>query len=192
MKFNKRAKEHVNDIIKYIISLGGEKICEAASGTIYCELSPIKKIRIADHLSSKRKTDCLQVIIQKEGKRYKYICILNRNILLLSNVGQVKQWIRDIQFVINVITITGHPLCCEDDNRLAAIKNDLKCKDDKLHANKEEIERLNTQIEKYIDKYHSACEYHNKWQKSESENKKLQKQLKELYIWKSHFNDGCV
>ena len=105
MKFNKIAKEHVNDIIKYIVSLGGKKICEAASGTIYCELTPIKKIRIADHLSSKGKTDYLHIIIQKEGKRYKYICILNRNILLLSNTGQVKQWIRTTSTFVVVITI---------------------------------------------------------------------------------------
>lgn len=192
MKFNKRAKEHVNDIIKYIVSLGGKKVCEAASGTIYCELSPIKKIRIADHLSSKSKTDCLQVIIQKEGKRYKYICVLNRNILLLSDAGQVKQWIRDIQFVLYVITINGYTLCCEDDNKMAAIKKDVKDKDYKLQANKKEIERLNkiisekdTQMEKYIDKYHSACEYHNKWQQAQSQinnlHKKLEKILHENY-----------
>ena len=55
MKFNKRTKEHVNGIIKYIVSLGGKKVCEAASGTIYCDLTPIKKIRIADHYSKRRK-----------------------------------------------------------------------------------------------------------------------------------------
>ena len=140
MKFNKRAKEHVNDIIKYIVSLGGKKVCEAASGTIYCELTPIKKIRIADHLSSKGKTDYLHIIIQKEGKRYKYICILNRNILLLSTTGQVKQWIRDIQFVIN-----GFSVHCDDD-KINSMKNDIVSKDCKLLNNKKEIERLNKKI----------------------------------------------
>ena len=187
MKLNKRAKEHVNDIIKYIVSLGGRKVYEAASGSIYCELLPIKKIRIADHLSSKGKTDYLHIIIQKEEKRYKYICILNRNILLLSNVGQVKQWIRDIQFVLNVITINGFTLHCIDDDKINSMKKDIVAKDSKLLNNKKEIERLNmiisekdAQIKKYIDRYHSACEYHNKWQESQSQANRFHKQIEKL------------
>lgn len=186
MKFNKIAKEHVNDIIKYIVSLGGKKVCEAASGTIYCELTPIKKIRIADHLSSKGKTDYLHIIIQKEEKRYKYICILNRNILLLSNTGQVKQWIRDIQFVLNAFAINGFSLHYDDD-KINSMKKDIVSKDCKLLNNKKEIERLNriisvknVQIEKYIDRYHSACEYHNKWQESQAQANKYHKQIEKL------------
>jgi len=187
MKFNKRAKEHVNDIIKYIVSLGGKKICEAASGTIYCELPPIKKIRIADHLSSKGKTDYLHIIIQKEGKRYKYICVLNRNILLLSNVGQVKQWIRDIQFILNIITVNEFSLHYIDDDKINSMKNDIITKDCKLLNNKKEIERLNriiskkdAQINKYIDKYHAMSEYHNKWQEVQSQANRFHKQIEKL------------
>ena len=123
----------------------------------------------------------MQIIIQKEGKKYKYICVLNRNILLLSNTGQVKQWIRDIQFVINGFSLHG------DDDKINSMKNDIVSKDCKLLNNKKEIERLNriisvknVQIEKYIDKYHSACEYHNKWQDSQAQANKYHKQIEKL------------
>ena len=75
----------------------------------------------------------MQIIIQKEGKKYKYICVLNRNILLLSNIGQVKQWIRDIQFVINGFSLHG------DDDKINSMKNDIVSKDCKLLNNKKEI-----------------------------------------------------
>ena len=105
MKFKRKTREHVNDITKYIESLGGKKNTEASSGSIYYDLSPIKKIRIADHLSSKNRTDYLQIIVQKEKRYHKYICIFCRNIVIYGNVGQVKQWIRDIYFTFNVISI---------------------------------------------------------------------------------------
>jgi len=187
MKFNKRAKEHVNDIIKYIVSLGGKKVCEASSGTIYCELSPIKKIRIADHLSSKGHTECLNIILQKEGNRYKYVCVLNRNLMILSNVGQVKQWIKTIQFILYIFTINGYTLYRVDDDKINFLKKDILIKDCKLLNNKKEIEKLNNiisekdaQITKYIDKYHRACEYHNKWQEAQSQANRLHKQLEKV------------
>jgi len=187
MKFEKVAKEHVNDIIKYIVSLGGKKVCEAASGTIYCELSPIKKIRIADHLSSKGKTEYLHIIVQKEGNRYKYICVLNRNLMILSDVGQVKQWIKNMQFVMQVFTINGYTLHHVDDDKIDLLKKDIQLKDTKLLNNKKEIEKLNKiisekdeQITKYVNKYHEACEYHNRWQTAQAKANKLHTQLQKV------------
>ena len=192
MKFEKIAKEHVNDIIKYIVSLGGKKVCEAASGTIYCELSPIKKIRIADHLSSKGKTEYLHIIIQKEGNRYKYICVFNRNLMILSDVGQVKQWIKNMQFVMQVFTINGYTLHHVDDEKINSLKKDIMLKDAKLLSNKKEIEKLNKiisekdeQITKYVKKYHEACEYHNRWQTAQAKANKLHNQLQKV-LQKNH------
>ena len=85
--------------------------------------------------------------------------------MLLSNTGQVKQWIRDIQFVIN-----GFSLHCDDD-KINSMKNDIVSKDCKLLNNKKEIERLNkiiavknVQIEKRKKRFVKYAENSNLWQ----------------------------
>ena len=49
--------------------------------------------------------------------------------------------------------------------------------------------QVNKKLHQKVD---NLTQYHNMWQTVSSENIKLQKQLKELYIYKSHFNDGTV
>lgn len=195
MKFEKKAKEHVNDIVKYIESLGGVKTCTASSGSVYCELSPIKKIRIADHLSSKSKFEYLHIIIQKENRRYKYICIFCRNIIILSNVGQVKQYIKNIYFVFNTLYLTGFKIEAISDLKIESIKNDILIKDNKLRENKKEIDKLNNiikskdeQIAKIKKQLETASTYHNKWQQAESTANKLHKKVEKL-LEKLHEQD---
>ena len=106
--------------------------------------------------------------------------------LYLYELNSVKQWIRDIQCVLNAFAINGFSVNCDDD-KINSMKKDIASKDCKLLNNKKEIERLNkiisvknVQIEKYIDKYHSACEYHNKWQESQSQANRYHKQMEKL------------
>lgn len=187
MKFKKKTREHVNDICKFIESLGGEKRTEATSGSIYYDLSPIKKIRIADHLSSRNRTDYLQIIIQKEKKYHKYICVFCRNIVIYGNVGLVKQWIQNIYFTFNVISINGYTFNSMDDTKYEAIKKDVNKKDSKLCENKKEIEKLNhqitdkdKQIESLKEKIKNLSKYHNMWQEAESKANKLHKKVEKL------------
>lgn len=187
MKFEKKAKEHINDIIKYIESIGGRKINVSSTGSIYCELSPIKKIRISDHLSSKAKFDYLHIIIQKENRRYKYICIFCRNILLFSNVGQVKQYLKNVYFIFNTIYLTGFKFEAISDAKLESIKCDVATKDNKLRENKKEIDKLNNiikskdeQIAKLKKQIEKASVYHNKWQQAESTANNLHKKVEKL------------
>lgn len=197
MKFKKKTREHVNDIGKFIESLGGVKTSEAESGSIYYHLPPIKKIRIADHLSNKGHTEYLQIIIQKEKRYHKYICVFCRNILIFGNVGLVKQWISNIYFIFTVISINGHKLFGMEDTKYEAIKKDVELKDAKLSLNKKEIENLTNaierkdkQIESLKDQIKNLSKYHNMWQEAESKANSLHKSVEKLLKQKHNENFG--
>ena len=50
---------------------------------------------------------------------------------------------------------------------------------------------ISKQVNKKLrEKIDNLTKYHNMWQTLTSENNKLKKQLKQFYIYKSHFNDG--
>lgn len=199
MKFEGQEKEYVDQIINHIESLGGNLIKECKGGSIYYSLGHIEHIRISDHISLKSGINKLDIIL----KDNQFICIYHRDIKILSKVIEVKQWIEDMKFSIGLFS-----MYLEDniDKEVVKLKKEINIKINKIEQltkenkdlhrkvdeNNKSLAKKDRQLEDKINKLIRANEWHNKWQELESENKKLQKQLKELYIWKSHFNDGCI
>lgn len=199
MKFEGQEKEYVDQIINHIESLGGNLIKECKGGSIYYSLGRIERIRISDHISLKSGINKLDIIL----KDNQFICIYYRDIKILSKVIEVKQWIEDMKFSIDLFS-----MYLEDniDKEVTKLKKEINIKINKIEQltkenkdlhrkvdeNNKSLAKKDRQLEDKINKLIRANEWHNKYQESESENKKLQKQLKELYIWKSHFNDGWV
>ena len=74
MKFTGKSREQTRIIIKHIESHGGKLQKECPGGSIYCSLNAIRQIRISDHIALKGDIDRIDIIIQKEKNKFKYIC----------------------------------------------------------------------------------------------------------------------
>lgn len=213
MKLTGKAREQAKVIIKHIESLGGQLQKECPGGSIYCSLNAIRQVRISDHIALKGDVDRIDIIIQQEKNTFKYVCIYYRNMVIYDNIGKVKQWIENLEFVVNVVLMnmaTTNIVNKRDyEKQIDTLKKEITLKENKAIEYKREIEELkkikkengkllteNINIKnhekKLRKKIDNLTQYHNMWQTVSSENRKLQKQLKELYIYKSHFNDGTV
>jgi DNA repair exonuclease SbcCD ATPase subunit len=211
MKLTGKAREQAKVIIKHIESLGGKLQKECPGGSIYCSLNAIRQVRISDHIALKGDIDRIDIIIQQEKNTFKYVCIYYRNMVIYDNIGKVKQWIENLEFVINVVLMNMATSSIVNkrnyEKQIDTLKKEITLKENKAIEYKKEIEELkqirkeklklqteNTNIKnhekKLRKKIDNLTQYHNMWQTVSSENRKLQKQLKELYIYKSHFNDG--
>lgn len=206
MKLTGKSRTYANKLINHIESLGGKLQKECPGGSIYCSLEGLRQVRISDHIALKGDIDRIDIVIQKEKDKFKFICIYYRNIVIYDNVGRVKQWLEDLEFTIKIVLMnmaTNTMVNKRDyEQKIDKLKKEITLKDIKAVEYKKEIENLkeikkqydplvnkNKQLRKKVDK---LSEYHNLWQTVTSENKKLHKQLKELYIYRSHFNDGEV
>ena len=133
--------------------------------------------------------------------------------VIYDNIGKVKQWIENLEFVINVVLMNMATSSIVNkrnyEKQVDTLKKEITLKENKAIEYKKEIEELkkikknydnavhevnvSKQVNKKLrQKVNNLTQYHNMWQTVSSENIKLQKQLKELYIYKSHFNDGTV
>ena len=133
--------------------------------------------------------------------------------VIYDNIGKVKQWIENLEFVINVVLMNMATSSIVNkrnyEKQVDTLKKEITLKENKAIEYKKEIEELKKIKKNYDNLVHEASvskqvnkklrqkvdnltQYHNMWQTVSSENRKLQKQLKELYIYKSHFNDGTV
>ena len=133
--------------------------------------------------------------------------------VIYDNIGKVKQWIENLEFVINVVLMNMATSSIVNkrnyEKQVDTLKKEITLKENKAIEYKKEIEELKKIKKNYDNVVHEAnvskqinkklrqkvdnlTQYHNMWQTVSSENIKLQKQLKELYIYKSHFNDGTV
>ena len=133
--------------------------------------------------------------------------------VIYDNIGKVKQWIENLEFVINVVLMNMATSSIVNkrnyEKQVDTLKKEITLKENKAIEYKKEIEELKKIKKNYDNAVHEAnvskqvnkklrqkvnnlTQYHNMWQTVSSENIKLQKQLKELYIYKSHFNDGTV
>ena len=133
--------------------------------------------------------------------------------VIYDNIGKVKQWIENLEFVINVVLMNMATSSIVNkrnyEKQVDTLKKEITLKENKAIEYKKEIEELKKIKKNYDNAVHEAnvskqinkklhqkvdnlTQYHNMWQTVSSENRKLQKQLKELYIYKSHFNDGTV
>ncbi len=210
MKLTGKSREQARIIIKHIESLGGKLQKECPGGSIYCSLNAIRQVRISDHIALKGDIDRIDIIIQKERNSFKYVCIYYRNIIIYDNIGKVKQWIENLEFVINIVLMHMATTSIIDkrnyEQKYDILKNEITLKDNKIIEYKKEIEELKKIKKNYDNAVHEAnvskqvnnklrqkvdnlTKYHNMWQTLESENKRLRKELKELYIYKSHFSD---
>lgn len=211
MKLTGKAREQARIIIKHIESLGGKLQKECPGGSIYCSLDAIRQVRISDHIALKGDIDRIDVIIQQEKNSFKYVCIYYRNMVIYDNIGKVKQWIENLEFTIKIVLMnmaTNSIVNKRDyEEQIDKLKKEITLKENKAIEYKKKIEELKNIKKNYDNVVHEAnvskqvnkklrekienlTKYHNMWQTVVSENNKLKKQLKQFYIYKSHFNDG--
>ena len=211
MKLTGKAREQARIIIKHIESLGGKLQKECPGGSIYCSLNAIRQVRISDHIALKGDVDRIDIIIQQERNTFKYVCIYYRNMVIYDNIGKVKQWIENLEFVINVVLMNMATSSIVNkrnyEQQIDTLKKEITLKENKAIEYKKEIEDLKKIKKNYDNVVHEAnvskqvnnklrqkvdnlTKYHNMWQTACAENRKLQKQLKQYYIYRSHFNDG--
>ena len=211
MKLTGKAREQARIIIKHIESLGGKLQKECPGGSIYCSLDAIRQVRISDHIALKGDIDRIDVIIQQEKNSFKYVCIYYRNMVIYDNIGKVKQWIENLEFTIKIVLMnmaTNSMINKRDyEEQIDKLKKEITLKENKSIEYKKKIEELKKIKKNYDNVVHEAnvskqvnkklrekidnlTKYHNMWQTVVSENKKKKKQLKQFYIYKSHFNDG--
>ena len=211
MKLTGKAREQAKIIIKHIESLGGKLQKECPGGSIYCSLNAIRQVRISDHIALKGDIDRIDIIIQPEKASFKYVCIYYRNMVIYDNIGKVKQWIENLEFVINVVLMNMATSSIVNkrnyEQQIDTLKKEITLKENKSIEYKKEIEelkeakkerdKLKVQLnncknheKKLRNKIDKLTEFHNLWQSVSSENRKLQKQLKQYNIYRSHFNDG--
>ena len=211
MKLTGKAREQARIIIKHIESLGGKLQKECPGGSIYCSLNAIRQVRISDHIALKGDVDRIDIIIQQERNTFKYVCIYYRNMIIYDNIGKVKQWIENLEFVINVVLMNMATSSIVNkrnyEQQIDTLKKEITLKENKAIEYKKEIEELKKIKKEYDklkvqannfknhekklrDKIGKLTEYHNLWQSVSADNRKLQKQLKQYYIYRSHFNDG--
>lgn len=211
MKLTGKAREQARLIIKHIESLGGKLQKECPGGSIYCSLNAIRQVRISDHIALKGDIDRIDVIIQPEKNTFKYVCIYYRNMVIYDNIGKVKQWIENLEFTIKIVLMnmaTNSMINKRDyEEKIDKLKKEITLKENKALEYKKKIDELNKIKKNYDNVVHEAnvskqvnkklrekvnnlTKYHNMWQTVTSENNKLKKQLKQFYIYRSHFNDG--
>lgn len=211
MKLTGKAREQARIIIKHIESLGGKLQKECPGGSIYCSLDAIRQVRISDHIALKGDIDRIDVIIQQEKNSFKYVCIYYRNMVIYDNIGKVKQWIENLEFTIKIVLMnmaTNSIVNKRDyEEQIDKLKKEITLKENKAIEYKKKIEELKKIKKNYDNVVHEAnvskqvnkklrekidnlTKYHNMWQTVVSENNKLKKELKQFYIYKSHFNDG--
>jgi len=211
MKLTGKAREQARIIIKHIESLGGKLQKECPGGSIYCSLNAIRQVRISDHIALKGDIDRIDIIIQSEKNTFKYVCIYYRNMVIYDNIGKVKQWIENLEFTIKIVLMnmaTNSMVNKRDyEEKIDKLKKEITLKENKALEYKKKIDELNKIKKNYDNVVHEAniskqvnkklrekvvnlTKYHNMWQTVTSENNKLKKQLKQFYIYRSHFNDG--
>jgi SMC interacting uncharacterized protein involved in chromosome segregation len=100
------------------------------------------------------------------------------------------------------------------EQQIDTLKKEITLKENKAIEYKKQIDEYKKQIEEFKNikkerdklktdvlnfkghedklrrKINNLAQYHNMWQTVVSENNKLKKQLKDYYIYRSHFNDG--
>ena len=211
MKLTGKAREQARIIIKHIESLGGKLQKECPGGSIYCSLNAIRQVRISDHIALKGDIDRIDVIIQQEKNSFKYVCIYYRNMVIYDNIGKVKQWIENLEFTVKIVLMnmaTNSMINKRNyEEKIDKLKKEITLKENKALEYKKKIDELNKIKKNYDNVVHEAnvskqvnkklrekidnlTKYHNMWQTLTSENNKLKKQLKQFYIYRSHFNDG--
>ena len=196
MKLTGKAQEQARIIINYIESLGGSLIKECSGGSIYYSLGHIEKIRLSDHFGLKFGAFQIDIIL----KNNKFLCIYNRDFLTYDKIADVKQWICDMNFALNLFFIHIEN---SYDNEMSNLRKALNRKQNDIeHLEKvnkdltkqikesaDQIIKRDRQLEDKTNKLIKASEWHNKCQELESQLKKQQEKLNKLWIIEAHANE---
>ena len=196
MKLTGKTLEQAKIIINYIESLGGSLIKECSGGSIYYSLGHIEKIRLSDHFGLKFGAFQIDIIL----KNNKFLCIYNRDFLTYDKIADVKQWIYDMNFVLNLFYMHIEN---SYDNEMSNLRKALNRKQNdiehlekvnreltkQLKESADQIAKRDRQLEDKTNKLIKASEWHNKCQELESQLKKQQEQLKKLWIIEAHANE---
>ena len=128
--------------------------------------------------------------------------------VIYDNIGKVKQWIENLEFAIKIVLMnmaTNSIVNKRDyEEQIDKLKKEITLKENEYKKKIEELKKIkknydnvvheanvSKQVNKKLrEKIDNLTKYHNMWQTVVSENNKLKKQLKQFYIYKSHFNDG--
>ncbi len=196
MVFEGKDKQQVDVLRKYIESLGGSLIKECTGGSIYYSLGHIECIRISDHFGLKFDAFKIDIIL----KDNKFVCIYNRDFLTFDKIAEVKQWIYDMKFALNLFHMHIEN---SYDNEMSNLRKALNRKQNDIeHLEKvnkdlnrqikeltDQIAKRDRQLEDKTNKLIRASEYHNKCQELESQLKKQQEKLNLLWIIEAHANE---
>ena len=196
MIFEGKNKQQIDSLREYIESLGGSLIRECIGGSIYYSLGYIEKIRLSDHFGLKFGPFQIDIIL----KNNKFLCIYNRDFLTYDKISDVKQWIYDMNFALNLFHMHIEN---SYDNEMANLRKSLNKKQNEIeHLEKvnkdlakqlkestDQIAKRDRQLEDKINKLIKASEWHNKCQELESKIKKQQEKINKLWIIEAHANE---
>lgn len=195
MKFTGRSRTYANTIIKHIESLGGKLQKECPGGSIYCSLEGLRQVRISDHIALKGDIDRVDVIIQKEKEKYKFICIYYRNMVIYDNLGKVKQWIENLEFAIKIVIMNMATNSIVNkrnyETQIDTLKKEITLKENKaiewkakiselqkdLANAKQIITKQNKTVREAKKSVENNAKYHNMYYQEASKNSKLEKKI---------------
>jgi len=196
MIFTGKQKQTVTLLRKHIESLGGFLIRECSGGSIYYVLDHIECIRISDHIGLKTGPYQFDIIL----KDNQFLCIYNRDFKIFDKIAEVKQFISDMKFTINLfymhintaydgeMTNLRKALNRKQNEIEHLIKENKELKKN-INLNIQTIAKKDRQLEDKVNKLMKMTEYHNECQSLRSELNKAQKKLNLLYIIESHANE---
>lgn len=196
MKFSGRSRTYANTLIKHIESLGGKLQKECPGGSIYCSLDGLRQVRISDHIALKGDIDRVDIIIQKEKEKYKFICIYYRNMVIYDNLGKVKQWIENLEFAIKIVLMNMATNSIVNkrsyETQLDTLKKEITLKENKaiewkakisslqkeLAEAKQMITKQNRTVREAKKSVENNAKYHNMYYQEVAKNAKLINRLK--------------
>ena len=196
MIFEGKNKQQIDSLKEYIETLGGTLIKECTGGSIYYSLGYIEKLRLSDHFGLKFGAFQIDIIL----KNNKFLCIYNRDFLTYDKIADVKQWIYDMNFALNLFHMHIEN---SYDNEMSNLRKALNRKQNdiehlekvnkdltkQLKESADQIAKRDRQLEDKVNKLIKASEYHNKCQELESQLKKQQEKLNRLWIIEAHANE---
>lgn len=134
-----REKEYISQLTKYIESQGGFLIKECSGGSIYYSLGKIERLRISDHTSLKSGIYQLDIILKDNY----FICIYHRDIKIYQKIEEVKQWISDMRFAIDLFSLFIESNINEE---ITKLRKELNVKQNKINHLMKENKDLKKQI----------------------------------------------
>lgn len=193
MIFTGKQKQIATLLKKYIESLGGSLIKECSGGSMYFVLDHIECIRISDHIGLRAGPYQFDIIL----KDNQFLCIYNRDFKIFDKIAEVKQFISNMKFSINLFHMYINNAY---DNEMSNLRKALNRKQNEIerltkenknlkqviNQNVQLLAKRDRQLEDKTNKIQKMSKYHNKCQTLESEIRKIDEQLKDWYIYRSH------